>query len=190
MKRFVITTLASSLLFSASLYASEPATETEGGQCDHYNVFVMRHLQKAEVAHKDPDLSELGHKMALALADTDFMAHVDVGFSTDYKRTKQTIKPSAARYDFDIHLYDPRDNQALLELINTQYCGKTVAIVGHSNTTPAIVTAFGGTFEVSFAGQSLPANTQVQLDESDYGAVFYIKKGKGVIEQDMLRLKP
>jgi|GEM_PF-595557 len=190
MKSFVITTLASSLLFGTSLYASESTTEIEGAQCDNYNVFVMRHLPKAEVTGKDPELSELGHKMALALADTDFMAHADVGFSTDYRRTKQTIKPSAARYDFDIHLYDPRDNQALVEVINTQYCGKTVVIVGHSNTAPAIVTALGGTFEVSFSGQSLPANTHVQLDESDYGAVFYIKKEKGVIEQDMLRLKP
>lgn len=185
-----IAIIVSSIFISSSLYASEAATETEGAQCDNYNVFVMRHLPKAEVTHKDPELNELGQQMALALADTDFMALVDVAFSTDYQRTKQTIAPSAARYDFDIHLYDPGDNQALLELINTQYCGKTIAIVGHSNTTPAIVTALGGTFEVSFSGQSLPANTHVQLDESDYGAVFYIKNEKGLIEQDMLRLKP
>lgn len=187
MKNFAITVLASSLFASGSLYANESASESR--QCDNYDVYVMRHLPKAEVAHKDPDLNEHGQQMALALASTDFMAQVDVGFSTDYQRTKQTIEPSAARYDFDVHLYDPRDNEALVKVIHTQYCGKTIAIVAHSNTTPAIVTALGGTFDVSFSGQSLPTNTQVQLDESDYGAIFHIKNEQGVIEQDMFRLK-
>lgn len=187
MKSFAITILASSLFASGSVFASEAPGEFS--QCDNYDVYVMRHLPKAEVAHKDPELNEVGLKMAQALADTEFMAQVDVGFSTDYQRTRQTIEPSATRYDFDVHLYDPRDNEALVEVINTQYCGKTIAIVGHSNTAPSIVAAFGGTFDVSFSGQSLPANTQVQLDESDYGAVFHIKKEQGVIEQDMFRLK-
>lgn len=187
MKSFAITIIASSLLASSSLYVSEAASEP--GQCDNYDVYVMRHLPKEKVANTDPQLNELGQKMALALSESDFMAHVDVGFSTDYQRTKQTIKPSATRYDFDIHLYNPRDNQALVEVINTQHCGKTIVIVGHSNTTPAIVSALGGTFEVSFAGKPLPANTQVQLDESDYGAVFHVKKEQGVVVQGMFRLK-
>lgn len=187
MQSFVITILASSLFASSSLYANEASNKSN--HCDNYDVYVMRHLPKAEVTHKDPDLNEHGQQMALALASTDFMAQVDVGFSTDYQRTKQTIAPSASRYDFDVHLYGPRDNEALVKVINTHYCGKTIAIVGHSNTTPAIVVALGGSFDVSFSGQSLPANTQVQLDESDYGAVFHIKKKQGVIEQGMFRLE-
>lgn len=189
MPNLKVTFLAIGLALSFSLPATEIAS------CANYDVYVMRHLPKVEGAeqrasNKDPELNVLGQKMAHALADSDFMAHVDVGFSTDYQRTKQTLKPSAIRHDFDIHLYDPGDNQALVDVINTQHCGKTVVIVGHSNTTPAIVMALGGTFEVSFGGQSLPENTQVQLDESDYGRVFQIKKVQSVIEQKMFRLKP
>ncbi|MHC9510412.1 SixA phosphatase family protein [Kangiella sp. M94] len=187
MKSFATTIIASSLLASSSLYASEAGSQSS--QCDNYDVYVMRHLPKADVANKDPELNELGQKMALVLADSEFMVQVDAGFSTDYQRTRQTLAPSAERHGFEVHIYDPRDNQSLMNIINEQYCGKTIAIVGHSNTTPAIVTALGGTFEVSFAGEPLPANTQVQLDESDYGAVFHVKKEQGAIEQDMFRLK-
>lgn len=179
-----MTVVASALVSNSALMAGETS------QCDSYDVYVMRHLPKVEVADKDPELSGAGHKMALALVDTEFMPKVDIGFSTDYQRTRQTLQPSSNRHQFDVQIYDPRNNSSLIETINSQYCGKTIIIVGHSNTTPAIVQALGGQFEVSFSGQPLPDNTQVELDESDYGAIFHIKKEQGVIEQSMFRLNP
>lgn len=180
MFRLSITTLLISASFA--LQAVEQVS------CQDYDVYVMRHLPKAVSENKDPDLSEEGHRMAVALSEQDFMALVDVGYTTDYKRTRQTLTPSAKQHQFEVRTYDPRDNQALVDEINKQYCGKTVMIVGHSNTVPSIVQAFDGQFEVSFAGQALPQSTQIHLDEADYGAIFHVKKEQGKVKQRMFRL--
>lgn len=172
------------LLISASFALQA----VEQPSCQNYDVYVMRHLPKAISEDKDQDLSEEGHSMAVALSDLDFMKQVDVGYTTDYKRTRQTLTPSAKQHQFEVRTYDPRDTQALVDEINKQYCGKTVMIVGHSNTVPSIVQAFDGQFEVSFAGPALPQSTQIHLDEADYGAIFHVKKEQGKVKQRMFRL--
>lgn len=186
MKPVQIILLASGLLSSFSLLAkAEPA-------CQNYDVFVMRHLPKEEhkelPVNKDPDLNSVGKKMAIDLAQQSFMSQIDVSFTTDYRRTKQSIAPSSKQYDFDVYLYDPRNNQLLLERVTKEFCGKNVIIIGHSNTVPAIVTAFGGRFDVTFAGQKLNDDTQVLLSEDDYGAIFHVKKVQGDVSQRLITL--
>lgn len=151
--------LASGLLTSFSLLAKETA------ECQNYEVFVMRHLPK-EIStelpvNKDPELSILGKEMAIQLSELSFMSKIDAAFSTDYLRTKQSINPSAQKYDFDVYIYDPRNNPLLVERVYKEFCGKSIMIIGHSNTVPSIVTSFGGHFEVTFAGQDLNQDTQV-----------------------------
>ena len=179
---FRLSVLTFLLSTSSSLQAVEQPS------CQDYDVYVMRHLPKAVSENKDPDLSDEGHRMAVVFSGLDFMKQVDVGYTTDYKRTRQTLNPSVKQHQFEVRTYDPRHNQALVDEINKQFCGKTVIIVGHSNTVPAIVQAFDGQFEVSFAGQALPQNTQIHLDESDYGAIFHVKKEQGKVQQRVFRL--
>ena len=60
-----------------------------------------------------------------------------------YHRTKETAQPTATKNNLDIIIYDPRvidDTEAFL--METK--GKTVLVVGHSNTTPAFVNAILG----------------------------------------------
>ncbi|AUD78753.1 phosphoglycerate mutase [Kangiella profundi] len=178
--------LVSSLLSSFSLFAEETAA------CQNYEVFVMRHLPK-EVSHelppnKDPELSILGKKMAIQLAELSFMNQIDAAFSTDYLRTRQSINPSAQKYDFDVYSYDPRNNQLLVERVYKEFCGKSIMIIGHSNTVPSLVTSFGGSFEVSFAGENLNHDTEIFLAENDYGTIFHVKKEQGKVQQKLIKM--
>ena len=63
-------------------------------------------------------------------------------YSTDYNRTKQTAQPTAEMNGLTLTMYDPSnlDGNAFLEANK----GKTVLVVGHSNTTPMFVNALLG----------------------------------------------
>ena len=66
----------------------------------------------------------------------------DAVYSTEYNRTKQTAQPTAEKNGLDITIYDPRVLNSDEFENNTQ--GKTVLVVGHSNTTPMFVNAVLG----------------------------------------------
>jgi phosphohistidine phosphatase SixA len=60
-------------------------------------------------------------------------------YSTDYNRTKQTAQPTAAKNNLEISIYDPSNLDGPLFIESNK--GKTVLVVGHSNTTPSFVNA-------------------------------------------------
>src|SRR5205085_4814136 len=96
----------------------------------------------------DPDLLPEGQAAAIALADlmeTDqFEGRRPVAiYVTDFKRSRQTAAPAAARLALNITLYDPRDTPGLIARVRAE--PGPVLIVGHSNTVPDIVAALGGT---------------------------------------------
>jgi broad specificity phosphatase PhoE len=110
-------------------------------------VYVMRHLN-TPAGEPDPDLLPEGRVTAIALADlmeTDrFEGRRPVAiYVSDYKRTRQTAAPTAARLALNLTLYDPRDTAALIARVRAE--PGPVLIVGHSNTVPDIVAALGGT---------------------------------------------
>lgn len=76
-------------------------------------VFVMRHLDTPP-GERDPDLTAQGHARALALADQLAAEGIAAIYVSDYKRTRQTAAPLAARLGLEPILYDPRDRPALL----------------------------------------------------------------------------
>jgi broad specificity phosphatase PhoE len=110
-------------------------------------VYVMRHLN-TPAGEPDPDLLPEGRVTAIALADlmeTDrFEGRRPVAiYVSDYKRTRQTAAPTAARLALNLTLYDPRDTAALIARVRAE--PGPVLIVGHSNTVPDIVAALDGT---------------------------------------------
>ena len=124
--------------------------------------YFIRHAEKDESnpQNEDPELTEVGHQRALKwaemLKDVDF----DAIYSTDYNRTKQTATVIADSQDKEVQIYNPR------QLNNDQFQketkGKTVLVVGHSNTTPAFVNAV------------LEENKYEALDEKNYGSLFIV----------------
>jgi phosphohistidine phosphatase SixA len=64
--------------------------------------------------------------------------------STDYRRTRLTAAPVAEAHGLTVESYDPRGEglEGLLERLHSTPGHHLV--VGHSNTTPAVVEALGG----------------------------------------------
>ena len=67
---------------------------------------------------------------------------LDAVYSTNYNRTKETAKPTAASQHLKVTLYHPLKIDYTAFKKETK--GKTVLIVGHSNTIPNFVNALIG----------------------------------------------
>jgi broad specificity phosphatase PhoE len=104
--------------------------------------YVMRHLD-TPAGERDPDLTAQGQRRAALLADWFRTEQPAVIYVSDFRRTRQTAAPLAARLGLTPIVYDPGDTPALIARVRA---GPLPAlIVGHSNTVPDIVAALGGT---------------------------------------------
>jgi broad specificity phosphatase PhoE len=106
--------------------------------------YLIRHAEKnqSDITNRDPHLTEEGLKRAdnwaTILKDVNF----DMVYSTNYHRTKETATPTAKANELEITYYDPRNINPKEFMDQTK--GKTVLIVGHSNTTPMFTNALLG----------------------------------------------
>ena len=131
-------------------------------------VYVMRHLQKA--AGEDPPLTEEGAILAKMVAA--MFGGLDFGiksvFATRTRRAQQTGEPLAKFVGVPVTLYDPRNVPALVEAVKA--VSGNVLIVGHSNTVPDLVAAFGGA-------------KPPPLTESDYGTIYQLTLTTGLVRE-------
>ncbi len=118
-------------------------------------VMVFRHAEPVMPAmgqerDPDPSLNEAGQQRAEALIETVAEAGVTAIYSSQLKRTQETVAPLAAHLGLDVTTVEiSRDNLAtyptmVAELILADHRGETVVVVNHSNTVPLIVEALGG----------------------------------------------
>ena len=130
--------LLASLVLAAC--AGTPATQTHG---DDGPVFVVvRHGEKADAGGSDPPLSEAGLARADRLAGLLADATLVAVYSTDLRRTRQTVGPTAAAHGLGIQAYDPREAAAdFAARLRAAHGAGTVLVAGHSNTVPDIVAA-------------------------------------------------
>jgi len=111
------------------------------GQDNSLVVFLVRHAEKVDNG-RDPELSEAGKLRAQDLAETLKSAQLKYVHSTDYKRTMETAKPTSKLIQSNIEIYNPGALQDLVEKLKKT--GGRHLVVGHSNTTPALVELLGG----------------------------------------------
>ncbi len=105
-------------------------------------IIAVRHAEKLEV-DPDPALSEAGAARAAALAALLADAGIERVLSTDYVRTRETARPTAEAAGVDVELYDPTDIPGLARTL-LDAPERAILVVGHSNTTPALVEALTG----------------------------------------------
>ena len=111
-------------------------------------VVVVRHAEKAATPANDPPLTEAGVARAKALAAVLAGADVQAVISTPLIRTRETARPSAEARGLTIETVPlaatVAEHAAAVASAVRKHRGKTVLVVGHSNTVAAIIAALGG----------------------------------------------
>ncbi len=109
-------------------------------KADELVVFLVRHAEKA--TGKDPALTAAGTARALELSKVLADSHITRVYSSDYLRTRLTAAPLVKRLGVELKLYDANNLTGLAEELKS-HPGRYL-VVGHSNTTPAMVRHLGG----------------------------------------------
>lgn len=149
---FVISFLSSGSMDEAN---EQPMQETT-------KYYFIRHAEKdgSDPQNKDPELSAAGQQRAGQWSEFFKDVQFDMILSSDFKRTRTTASKIAASQDKEVQLYDARKLNDPDFQEKTK--GKTVLVVGHSNTNPAFVNLILGE-------QKYQA-----LDEEEYGSLFIV----------------
>lgn len=125
----------------------------------------MRHAEKdisEEADTANPDLSAAGKQRAEKLVAFAGKYQPDAIFSTDYIRTRETVRPLARSRRMFTQIYDPRDLPKVKEMILSGKF-KNLVVVGHNNTTPALVNLLLGEDKYKI------------LPESEYTKIWVVK---------------
>ena len=106
-------------------------------------VYLVRHAERAEDGTNDPPISREGQDRSTLLASMLVDAGLTDIHTTDYRRTRQTGAPTEAVTGLTARTYNPRDLQGFAAQLRSSP-GRHL-VLGHSNTTPELVSALGGT---------------------------------------------
>ncbi|MFT5705165.1 MAG: broad specificity phosphatase PhoE [Shewanella sp.] len=163
---------------TAPIQASEP--EGTNANSNTKIVILVRHAEKQADQGKDPSLTPAGQRRAiqlkLALKDMPLTAL----YATPFKRTKETLNPISENREITIKVIDVKGGISMhvnkvLKAIRAE--NGNVLVVGHSNTIPLIIKAFGGPKVDDIAEKdynniyllSLPAEGNAGLIHTRYG---------------------
>ncbi len=155
--------------------AAEPSTvAAQATPGDDVTVIVLvRHAEKVD-ASRDPELSPEGRERAELLATTLRDVGIERIHSTPYRRTESTAAPVAELLRVEVEGYDPRALATFAETLRS--AGGRHLVVGHSNTTPALVEALGGD----------PG--ELPIDEAEYDRLYFVTiAGDGSVSTVLVR---
>jgi broad specificity phosphatase PhoE len=144
------------------------------GQNKTTQYYFIRHAEKAD-SSKNPDLSEKGLERALEWKALFSAIQFDAVYSTDFKRTLQTIHPIVVENDQLLKLYNPQILD--IETFKKETIGKTILIVGHSNTIPKMV------------NQLIKENKYGDIAENQFGNLYIVTLLENQILSQLLHLK-
>ncbi len=153
--------LIPSALLLASLFSVKPAFAFQ-------SIFIVRHAEKKD-SSKDPELSSAGAARANRLAQALQGSDISAIFTSEYKRTQQTAAPLAAA--LKIKPTASNDVAKIVKILKDDTSSKNALVVGHGNTIPEIVKAFGN-------------EQKIDIQESDYDRLYILtpqKDGKAVL---------
>ncbi|HEY3430646.1 MAG TPA: phosphoglycerate mutase family protein [Cyclobacteriaceae bacterium] len=149
-KTFIIFLLT---LFSHVLLAQENPITT---------FILVRHAEKdLTQSTNDPDLSPEGKARATKLAELLKKTQIDAVYSTEYKRTRQTVEPIAQVNSLVVMSYQPMVKDDF-DLMIKKHQGKTILVSGHSNTIPNLVNYLVG------------EDKYKNFEDSDYGNIIIV----------------
>ena len=138
------------------------------GQQTITTVILVRHAEKDNDGTNDPDLTPEGNERARKLATLFSSASIDAVYSTRFKRTRNTVTPLAHQKGKEVVVYDNIVPETIDQILS-RHNGKTILVVGHSNTIPQL------------ANQLLGKDQFQMFADSDYGniiVVSIVEKGR------------
>src|SRR5215213_5629257 len=76
-------------------------------------IVLVRHAEKTDGTSQDPELSAAGKERVQRLIKKVNKYRPKEIYSTDFKRTRDTVQPLAAKRHVQVQTYDPKDQKAL-----------------------------------------------------------------------------
>ena len=115
-----------------------------------------------------PELSDAGKERAQRLVKKIGKYRPGAFYSTDYKRTRDTVTPLANKRKKDVKIYDARKPKELIDEIMKGKI-KRYVIAGHSNTVPGLANLI--------AKKEMFKN----LEDSEYTIIWLIRMKNGKV---------
>ncbi len=140
-------------------------------------VILLRHAEKdvsegADTAN--PELSAAGNLRAQKLVEIMNKYQPDAIYSSNYIRTRATVRPLARKRRMMTQIYDSRNLNQMRDLIVSGKI-KRIVVVGHSNTTPAL------------ANMLIKQDKYKNLAESEYDKIWIIKIKRNKTKPNKIR---
>ena len=126
-----------------------------------YSVYLIRHAEKELIdpTDKNPNLTPCGMQRAERLTTIMKNINLDVIYSSDYTRTRETARPIAKDKQLTEKIYAPDKLGQLAEIILANK--KDALVVGHSDTTGVLAGMLAG-IEVG------------EIDETKYDRLYQV----------------
>ncbi len=165
--------MALSCAIGALVPAGGGVLAQEGGSGS--TVYLVRHSERATDHPSDPTLTMAGSARSALLARMLQDVELTSILSTDYRRTQLTAAPVAAAHGIAVESYDPQ-GEGLGRLVERLRSSPGYhLVVGHSNTTPAVVEALGG-------------DPVSPIDEGEYDRLYIVVvEGGEVVSSSLIR---
>lgn len=131
--------------------------------------YFIRHAEKdrTDTSNKNPNLNLEGLERAEKWSSYFKNIELDAVYSTNYNRTQQTATPTATSKKLVIQSYNPSKMYDRIFQQNTK--GKTVLVVGHSNTTPV------------FANKIIGEKKYNNMNDHDNASLYIVQLSGGKI---------
>ncbi|HEX8286518.1 MAG TPA: phosphoglycerate mutase family protein [Pyrinomonadaceae bacterium] len=136
-------------------------------------IILLRHAEKDTSdggENPDPVLSAEGEQRAQRLVETIQKYKPDAIYSTNFKRTRSTVRPLAQKIRFpywlQMQFYDHRKlDEFANRLLSSN--ARTIVVAGHNTTTPGL------------ANLLIKENKYKPLAENEYNKIWIIEVKKG-----------
>nr|WP_283104655.1 histidine phosphatase family protein [Shewanella olleyana] len=140
------------------------STDNQSVNNQNKTFILVRHAEKQ--TGKDPILTQDGTQRANRLANMLSSVPLTAIYSTNYQRTQLTALPTSELVAVNITDYNPSQLSSFAEKLKSSPHSHSL-IVGHSNTTPELVSLLGG-----------DAGTEIN-EKSEFGRVYILTSKDG-----------
>ncbi len=143
-------------------------------QCSTF--YLIRHAEKVRTdkSDKDPKLNEYGMLRAIKWQEYFFDKNISKIYSTNYKRTLETVKPIQESSDIIPIIYSPSDIDYKNFIMSNKI--EVVLIVGHSNTIP------------DFVNGLISENVYSQIDDLNNSNLYVVNICESGISHKLLKI--